>query len=50
MGSGVGIDNNELRSLLLQKVDKIDLEKVIEIKSNKFDMEQAMKGIDVLHK
>lgn len=34
----------------MSKVDKIDLDKVIDMKSNRSDTEQAMKAIDILHK
>lgn len=49
-GSGIGLDNNELRRLLISKVDKIDLDRVIEMKSNRTDTEQAIRAIEVLHK
>eukprot|EP00347_Sterkiella_histriomuscorum_P007561 403348445 len=50
IGSGIGLDNNELRKILIQKVDKQELDKVMQVKSNKLDVEQALKSIDILHK
>ncbi len=34
----------------MSKVDKFDLEAVIDMKSNKTDTDLAMKGIDIVHK
>jgi hypothetical protein len=36
--------------MLLSKVDKIDLDRVVEMKSNRSDTEQAIRAIDVIHK
>ncbi len=36
--------------MLMSKVDKAELEAVIDMKSNKSDTDLAMKGIDILHK
>jgi hypothetical protein len=44
------MDSNELRNMLLSKVDKAELEAVIDMKSNKKDTDLAMKGLDILHK
>ncbi|CDW75242.1 UNKNOWN [Stylonychia lemnae] len=50
IGSGVGLDAMELKKLLIQKVDQNELDKVMLMKSNKADMEQAFKSIDIIHK
>lgn len=34
----------------MSKVDKVDLEMVIDMKSNKTDTDLAMKGLDIVHK
>ena len=34
----------------MSKVDKVDLEAVIDMKSNKMDTDIAMKGLDIVHK
>ena len=34
----------------MSKVDKVDLEMVIDMKSNKNDTDLAMKGLDIVHK
>jgi hypothetical protein len=44
------MDPNELRKLLLTKVEKSELEAVINVKSNKTDTDLAMKGLDIIHK
>lgn len=44
------MDSNELRKILLTKVEKSELEAVINIKSNKSDTDLAMKGLDIIHK
>ena len=44
------MDSNELRKILLTKVDKSELEAVINVKSNKNDTDIAMKGLDIIHK
>ena len=49
-GSGVGMDSNELRKILLSKVEKSELEVVIGMKSNKADTDLAMKSLDIIHK
>lgn len=36
--------------MLMSKVDKVDLEMVIDMKSNKTDTDLAMKGLDIVHK
>lgn len=38
-GSGIGLDGNELRKILIAKVDKNELDKVMLLKSNKSDVE-----------
>ena len=40
----------EVRTLINSKADKKDLDSLNDLKSNKFDTEQTMKGIDILHK
>lgn len=49
-GTGIGMDSSELRKILLTKVDKSELEAVIDAKSNKTDTDIAMKGLDIIHK
>lgn len=49
-GSGVGMDSGELRKILLTKVEKSELEAVIDMKSNKADTDMALKGLDIIHK
>lgn len=44
------MDSNELRKILLSKVEKSELEVVIGMKSNKADTDLAMKGLDIIHK
>lgn len=44
------MDSGELRKMLLLKVDKSELEAVIDMKSNKADTDLIMKGVDILHK
>jgi DNA polymerase family B len=46
----VGIDSQELKKIMMSKVDKVDLEMVIDMKSNKTDTDLAMKGLDIVHK
>ena len=50
VGSGVGVDAQELKKMLMSKVDQVDLEAVINMKSNKADTDIAMKGLDIVHK
>ena len=50
MGTGVGVDAQELKKIMMSKVDKVDLEAVIDTKSNKMDTDIAMKGLDIVHK
>lgn len=49
-GTGVGVDQNELRKLLISKVDKADLDQIVDMKSNKTDTDIVMKGLDIVHK
>ena len=44
------MDTGEFKKALVGKVDKVELEAVINMKSNKHDTDVAMKGIDILHK
>lgn len=44
------MDTGEFKKALVGKVDKVELEAVINMKSNKHDTDIAMKGIDILHK
>lgn len=44
------MDSNELRKILLTKVDKSELEAVIDMKSNKTDTDLVMKCLDIIHK
>jgi hypothetical protein len=39
-----------LKRALVGKVDKVELEAVANLKSNKRDTDVALKGIDILHK
>ena len=50
MGAGGGLDGNDLRKILIQKVDKIEFDKAIDLKSNRVDTEQSMKALDIIHK
>ena len=43
------MDQNELRRMLVQKVDKGELEAVVDLKSNKTDTDVAMKCVDIMH-
>ena len=37
LGSGIGIDANELKALLVKKIDRVELERMADLKSNKTD-------------
>ena len=39
LGSGIGMDVNELKALLVKKIDRVELEKMADLKSNKADTE-----------
>jgi len=39
-----------MKKLMMSKVDRVDLDAVIDLKSNKSDTDLAMKGIDIMHK
>ena len=49
-GSGWGLDVNEMRQILMQKVDKSEMESLGDIKSNKSDMERVLRDIDIVHR
>ncbi len=49
LGTGIGTEG-ELKKILMQKVDKQEVEALIDLKSNKHDTDQTMKAMDIIHK
>ena len=39
-----------MRKIIISKVDKSELEAVIDMKSNKADTDLALKSLDIIHK
>jgi len=52
LGTGIGTEGGgkDLKKILMQKVDKQEVEAMIDLKSNKTDTDMAMKALDIVHK
>lgn len=49
-GASVSVNVGELKKLILNKIDKVDMEMLVESKASKKDTNKALLSVELLHK